>query len=510
MKRYLYGLNIQGIQGLIFETTKLKEIIGASDFVEQACTSLFKDMVGKNTYQKDQQIIGAAGRIQYVFEDKATCERVVMHFPKELRRKIPDIRLSQAVVAVGAELTEEDLQLLDQRLAIQSNKIPTQHGLGLMISERSRRTGAPAARISKVNGEKEFLDLKQDNKRAIANGQRDLLFEKMLGTDAYPKERYPLEIEDLLPGRGKNNEWIAVVHADGNSLGKTIQRMAKQLSSRQMQSAMKAFSKKLDTATRLAAAAAFEEVVKPVVDEEKGVIPLRPVLLGGDDITLIIRGDLALDFTAAFLANFALQTKIQFSELVERYEIKELQKGLTACAGIAYVKYNYPFHYAVDLSEELCRHTKNIAKGFDLDHIPSGLNFHRVQSSFVESYHTIIEDELTATAGENEVRLDYGPYFLEELKESGYTSIKQLKSWVREMKRKDAPKTSIRNWLTALNRDHGEAHQLMNRIQYINHKYAKRLGLQHAIRHRSVLEKEEEKEFQVTHLFDTIVLAGIK
>lgn len=508
MEQYLYGLNIQGIQGLIFETSKLKEIIGASDLVEQACTSLFQEMVGKDNYQESRQIIGAAGRIQYVFADEAVCRRVVLEFPQTLRRKIPDIRLSQAVVKIGSKLTESDLKLLDQRLAVQSNRFPAQHGLGLMISERSRRTGAPAVGFDRSgnNAEPEIIDLKQKNKRAIADNTRDLLFEKMLGTDAYPKHRYPLEIEDLLPGRGKENEWIAVVHADGNSLGKTIQNMAETLNSGDMQQAMKAFSARLDSATRLAAAAAFQEVVKPVVNREEGVIPLRPVLLGGDDITLIIRGSLALDFTTTFLEQFSLRTKTEFSDVAERYNLAFLHDGLTACAGIAYVKFNYPFHYAVDLSEELCKHTKNISKGFGLDHIPSGLAFHRVQSSFVESYSTIIEDELTAGLGNSAVRLDYGPYFLEE--QPPFASVKQLKYWVREMKRRDAPKTSIRNWLSTLNRNQAEAGQIMNRIKYINQKYNGRLALDQAVRRRAT--SKESIPYQVTHLFDATVLASIK
>ena len=40
---YLYGLTVQGIQSYIFETNKLKEIIGASEIVEQLCTTWFDD-----------------------------------------------------------------------------------------------------------------------------------------------------------------------------------------------------------------------------------------------------------------------------------------------------------------------------------------------------------------------------------------------------------------------------------------------------------------------------------
>ena len=41
MSKYLYGASVQGIQGFIFETNKLKEIVGASDLVEWFCSEEF-------------------------------------------------------------------------------------------------------------------------------------------------------------------------------------------------------------------------------------------------------------------------------------------------------------------------------------------------------------------------------------------------------------------------------------------------------------------------------------
>ena len=76
------------------------------------------------------------------------------------------------------------------------------------------------------------------------------------------------------------------------------------------------------------------------------------------------------------------------------------------------------------------------------------------------------------------------------------------------MKRRDAPKTSIRNWLSTLNRNQAEAGQIMNRIKYINQKYNGRLALDQAVRRRAT--SKESIPYQVTHLFDATVLASIK
>lgn len=45
--KYLYGAAVQGIQGFIFQTNKLREIVGASELVEEICTTAFNEFEGK-------------------------------------------------------------------------------------------------------------------------------------------------------------------------------------------------------------------------------------------------------------------------------------------------------------------------------------------------------------------------------------------------------------------------------------------------------------------------------
>ena len=76
---YLYGAAVQGIQSFIFQTNKLREIVGASELVEEICTSKFKDLFGQVgiTYNEGNCILHAAGNIKYIFETKEECEKIV-------------------------------------------------------------------------------------------------------------------------------------------------------------------------------------------------------------------------------------------------------------------------------------------------------------------------------------------------------------------------------------------------------------------------------------------------
>lgn len=41
-EKWLYGASVQGIQGYIFQTNKLKDVIGASELVKDSCETSFK------------------------------------------------------------------------------------------------------------------------------------------------------------------------------------------------------------------------------------------------------------------------------------------------------------------------------------------------------------------------------------------------------------------------------------------------------------------------------------
>ena len=76
MSKYLYGAAVQGIQDFIFKTNELKHIVGASELVEQICTTAF-DEYGKN----GESVVRAAGNIKFIFEKEEDCAKAVREFP---------------------------------------------------------------------------------------------------------------------------------------------------------------------------------------------------------------------------------------------------------------------------------------------------------------------------------------------------------------------------------------------------------------------------------------------
>ena len=493
--KYLYGASIQGIQSFIFQTNELRDIVGASEMVEQISTKEFstfcKEMQLPNIpdLEKDSNyIIKAAGNIKYLFDDKDSCEKVVMHFPKHIANLVPGITISQAVVPVEGSL-KEAIDELEKRLKAQRSKVSMPIETGLMGLNRDRRTGGVAFETNSKpgnDGGSEYICEATSKKRVASRevyrpereNQSPNLFSKISGTTKISEGKIPFMMEEITSIPDKS--WLAIIHADGNGLGMLLQKLGESLktdvTNDDVKNAFSTFSQELDTATREAAQYAFEKVIASdeelmqKINDGKVRYPLRPVLLGGDDLTLIIRADLAIDFTIEFLKAFELRTAERFKFLKEIYKVNGFENGLTACAGIAFIKESYPFHYGVHLAEKLTSKAKKFSKKDKEAIPPSSLSFYKVQSSFVESLEDITHKTLTAHA--SRVSFDYGPYLLHS--SGSLPSIPDLKQKLALMEKlvgKDGESKGIsklRKWVSELYRDEATADFMLKRIKQID------------------------------------------
>ena len=410
----------------------------------------------------------------------------------------PGITISQAVVKLDGSGNET--QLLEDRLKIQRNKtISITNGIGLMVTETARRTGSPGVKFNKKG---EVIDWAQDKKIESADKGNKKLVEKITGTKSSIHNNFPYDVADMLDGE-ENNSWIAVIHADGNNLGHLIMKMV-EISTGNIQSVIKNFSKIVNEINIEAAAEAYKNVI---VVNKKGVIPFRPVILGGDDLTAIIRGDLALEFIQLYLEKFETISKMKLLHFANDNQLTEdiFKNGLTSCAGIAYIKASYPFHYAVRLADVLCKEAKKVSKKINDAHTPSSLMFHKVHASFVEEYEDIIDQELTAM---NNIQFNYGPYFIKRQVDFG--TVEQLTEWIKSINKKDAPKAGLRNWLALLQNNPENAEQWLGRVKALNKRYIDKLNLSQPFVTRDRKKGNKNIPIQLTPLYDIITLSTIQ
>jgi hypothetical protein len=142
MANYIYGLTVQGIQSYIFATNNLREIIGASEIIENLCTSVFKTFRDKNNIG-DAPYLNAAGNIR-ILTSKENAQLIFTNFHKKVLELAPGLPFSQAVV----EFTNESsFDKLEEKLNGQRNLPMQDFDLNCMGRLIARSTGNAGVEI---------------------------------------------------------------------------------------------------------------------------------------------------------------------------------------------------------------------------------------------------------------------------------------------------------------------------------------------------------------------------
>lgn len=492
-KKYLYGAAVQGIQGFIFQTNKLQEIVGASELVEEICTELFKETVTEQEYESNT-VLHAAGNIKHIFTSRETCERVVREFPKKVVGMAPGITISQAVVEMEGGDFSTAVDELERKLKAQRNKPMNSTTVGLMGIDRNQRTGLPIMLASKNQEDEATYSKLYEFEKLYGNRFHDpkrrrttkTLCEKAFGIENLTYKEIAYDIDKM----NDTNSWVAVIHADGNGLGQIVQKVGKEKDD------FSEFSRKLDVATTNAAVKAFNDVF---AFEPGKKVEIRPIVLGGDDLTVVCRADKALAYTHSFLRHFEDETKALKNILKENKVFVNGEDHLTACAGIAYIKESYPFYYGYELAEMLCSKAKKDAKKDLKDgELPAScLMFHKVQDSFVKDYDDMVNRELRP---QHDISFEFGPYYLYEQQREGSGArwtIRKLASAVDlfdSSRECNAVKSKLRQWLSALHEGEGQAKQHLIRTRQI----AKESNKEDIVNTCVAMRVEELKEGKVT------------
>ena len=189
---------------------------------------------------------------------------------------------------------------------------------------------------------------------------------------------------------------VGVVHIDGNGVGaimrdlgcahRAVQKVGVSTTSDEettedskgLQSFIMEVNRRLDNVVKDAIALSWYYVQELTPDT---VVPIVPVLVGGDDVTVYTDGRYAIPFAEAYIHHYERLTKdddlLSVLAIVaggkktdaperDQFEIDDyiIQNPgpLTASAGVAIVGRNFPFHIAYDLAEGLVKRGKKLGK----------------------------------------------------------------------------------------------------------------------------------------------------
>ena len=454
MTSYLVMLQTNSNQPFIFSSPRLREQIGAS-FEITLLSRWVKEEAEKLLKQKPLPtsfwVSDSSGKVIVRFTDD---EGAPKNLAKQLIREVTLRALTDApgldVTGVFIEATSntvdaDDLQELDRVfLEYSLNRRPAAARFPQFpFLERGSESALPA---SASLGTLEFSQesLQPDNfdessplslpsrvKRVFASTSRkrqvDDVQERLAKQGKELKQELPLDPTKLAAAFQDGEEFedakdmlssIGVVHIDGNGVGaimrdlgcahRAVQKVGVSTisdeESKGLQSFIMEVNRRLDDVVKDAIALSWYYVQELTPDT---VVPIVPVLVGGDDVTVYTDGRYAIPFAEAYIHHYEKLTKdddlLSVLAIVaggkktdaperDQFEIDDyiIQNPgpLTASAGVAIVGRNFPFHIAYDLAEELVSRGKKLGKKPGT--VPcSTINFH------VLRYATVLDPDDT-------------------------------------------------------------------------------------------------------------------
>jgi hypothetical protein len=428
-----YAFEASSIQNFILDGGKLRDISGGSALVDGLCnypaegrpTDLVEHVLDAVGWASAQFVRRGGGAFVLLASDDQAAQLRAFRalWTLTVQTYLAGLPFTDAEACSAGDDQAAAMTRVMNKLQRAASRIHPALPVTPPLARRDRRTGQPAVTRCRITQER--IDGGIQAKRMMP--RNNSLTRKFVASDAV---RWPIRMDREEAGAAgdevfpllANNSYVGVIHADGNGLGDLVRKVQQRLAKEEPQTfadPFLKFSKSIAQATERAAATATQVVLEKACKEAKDgqpIMPMRPVVLGGDDLTVIVRGDLALEFARDFLNAFVVQTGIEFAALKHANPaFADLPTHLSAGAGIAFVKSTQPFQLAYGLSESLAKLAKTRAKAAKSDGgiAPSCVAFHRVTTAMIDDYEEIKQRELVSEESDPVRReLSLNPYMV--------------------------------------------------------------------------------------------------
>ncbi|HQH72964.1 MAG TPA: hypothetical protein PK360_12880, partial [bacterium] len=342
----LTAIDVLGVQRFIFSSNRLRDMVAGSYLVHRSTTreGALEDLV-----PREKILLAGGGNALVEFDSAEKAREFAARYTRRLydnaygleaaiaHRSFEHGGLAQALLNIQIELARN-----------KSERVPAAPLLGLSVTASCRETGLPATGFdpkeptiplsrqmskdgrggSQTFGQKEPpVPLSRDvlNRRGVKEEANAHWSKYLINMDGFD---FPMEMDHL--GRtGGDISQIGVVHVDGNGVGKKIaswlsRRIEDQADDDTVRREYQEWSRDIDELGKDAFQAVTDRVwqaikkeIKKGIDkaavkgkqtdlstdlsfdlkrlEGKWMLPLRPILLGGDDLTFVCDGRIALD-----------------------------------------------------------------------------------------------------------------------------------------------------------------------------------------------------------------------
>ena len=298
---------------------------------------------------------------------------VVKKFTRKLLLERPGLKVGVAhgkLELVDGKLNQEDIDDLYKKLKDNQNNVFPAVNVPYTGLTLSCEINSEAANFCDVEGivrdpddnddEVRFYSQETAVKSKIAKKANENLltrFDKIFERKNFPERMtdysFPFKVEKLGQTEGEN--YFAIVHVDGNNMGLKFRECDNLSERRKLSREIRrktegAFADLLVKIIRMKNSGGFESVL----DLKKNDLPIRPLIIGGDDVTFLCPANMAILFTKTLVEILDADTPADAPE----HLTEKISRHMDACAGIAILPTKYPFFRGYKLAEQLCDEAK--------------------------------------------------------------------------------------------------------------------------------------------------------
>lgn len=441
MSRVVYAFELRGIQDYLFNTGRLKDMIYASELIDYVFSQpLDEALLAVGADPSRPQPRRAGGAAYLVMDSLQQAQRLRDLWTLSLLQLLPGIELVDAV-ATGASVKDAVKAALDE-LQVARNKPMAQLPIATPITALAPRTGQPAIDIERG----ESLDASTATRRQAQPTEPDLM-ERFGDSSLIWPDNFEEDSRESKRFKLNADNFVGMLHLDGNGIGvllRVLNSAAQNLDDNSYIAAYQMFSTELEKVTCEAARKATEDILIPA-QSDKGVIPARPLVLGGDDLTLLLRSDLAVPFAMSYARHFEELSVDFIKQLKELLNTDNLPESLTTSGGLVLVKPGFPFSQALTLAESFADIAKE--KGTDAQgNKVAALSLYRIQGAVGDDAKALFEREQVA----RDIELSLPAYALTITNHEDLPSLSTLCSAVEVALTKQFSKSRLRNLVSLL------------------------------------------------------------
>lgn len=438
-------LDTRSIQKYVFSCNKLKTNVGASYLVDGIFNDLMQNiilpkynlkmpdiswkksdgiqMIKDNTIKAEIVYIGGGNMLilinKFLKEEDnlKLCRDIVSSWSLEILKKAPGLKTGAAIGMMDVERFKDSLDKMYVQLKQNQNTVLPQVDLpytGLTLE--CNISGKTADTFDWVDKNWIAKEVKaKTDAYTYASEKVRYEYDNIL----HDKYDFASELEKI--GCKEGESYISVIHIDGNNMGVKFSKCKdsqerKKLSLKVAQIVQNAFCELIKTIIAEYDSKAYAEALdmEKLIDKEgKKLLPIRPIIIGGDDITFVCPARVGIEYAKRFIEAVNEESflndeqyKRMSEEVKKENKSMKLSKTMSCCGGVAIVPLKYPFFRAYQLAEYLCSSAKTKSRQDD----SSLIDFAILYGEMTPSLEQLCRYQYVAPEG----YLHYGPYYIKK------------------------------------------------------------------------------------------------